>query len=445
MTNSKPMRIKAEPTKELFVYIFTRDISYQAAIIELIDNSIDGANRVAVDPNELSDFKVNIEFDSEKISISDNCGGIPFDVAVNYAFRFGRAKEMQPVPRSIGQFGVGMKRALFSFGRRYIVKSATKEKWFRLEIDLEDWLREDDWDFDLTEYGENDNNMEVGTRIEITNLTEEAARQFDQPAFRTRIENEIRNKHGSFIAQGLVVRVDGSTIPRHQWRIVSDYRFSPAYRKKDYNGLEGPVSAKFYAGIGPSNPTDAGWYVICNGRLLLSAEKSEKTGWGWQATEMDAASGTPRYHNQFARFRGYVLFDSDDAGRLPWNSTKTDINPDNSIWRDAREEMAVAMRPVIDFLNLVDKETDLPESERMLTEALSTASTKPIAEVQEEQSFAYPNNPRPLSPPTVNIQFRKEQERVDALRDAMGKNSARSTGEAAFEDAYRRYVDDLGN
>ena len=434
--------VKVEPTKELFVYILTRDISHQAAIIELLDNSVDGARRVANDPDCLADFKVEIDFDETEFRIHDNCGGIPLDVAISYAFRFGRAEGMQAVPKSIGQFGVGMKRALFSFGRRYTVESATATDWFRLKINLDKWIKKPIWDFELTEYGHNDGSKPIGTTIEIKDLNGAAASVFGLQAFRTRVENEIRQKHGLFITRGLAVKLNGVSIPRHDWQLVMDEQFSPEYLERTYNGASVPVTARIYAGLGRSSPIDAGWYVICNGRLVLSADKSEKTGWGWPPAEMDAVTGTPRYHNQFARFRGYALFDSDDAGRLPWNTTKTDIDPDDPIWRDARERMSMVMRPVIDFLNLVDNESELPESERPLTAALNLASERSIADMKSTRQFRYPLHPKPIRPRTVSIQYRKEKEQVDALSEAMGTGSARGTGEAAFDDAYKRYVEE---
>lgn len=443
MTGQQPMKIKVEPTKELFVHILTRDIAHQAAIIELLDNSVDGAKRVSEVAGDLSGFWVEIDFDSEKFCIRDNCGGIPLQVARDYAFRFGRADGMEKIPGSIGQFGVGMKRALFSFGRQYIVESVTSDDWFNLKVNLNEWMKDqDDWDFDLTEYGDNDGSKAIGTRIEVTDLIEDSSRQFALEHFRTRIENEIREKHGFFIANGLAVRVCGSTIPSHEWQLIADENFSPEYREKYYNGSGSPVKARIYAGLGRSNPSDAGWYVICNGRLLLAADKSEKTGWGWETAQGEAAGGTPRYHNQYARFRGYVLFDSDDAGRLPWNTTKTDVDPDDALWLDAREIMASMMRPVIDFLNIVDSESDLPEGERHLTAALSTAKSKPLADVKTQQKFRYPTSARPTRPKQVTIQFRKDKERVTALQEAMGTTSARDTGDAAFEEAYQRYVDE---
>ena len=443
MAEQEPIKVKVEPTKELFVYILTRDIAHQAAIIELVDNSVDGARRVTSERNRLKGYNVEIEFDQNKFSIVDNCGGIPLDIAREYAFRFGRPKGVNIVPGSIGQFGVGMKRALFSFGKKYIIESATNEDWFRLEIDLKSWMaNRESWDFELVEYGENTDNRPIGTKIEVTELNEDSSRQFGLEYFRIRVENEIREKHGLFIAHGLAVRVNGSTIPSHEWQLIADNDFGPAYLEKTHNSQDSPVISRFFAGVGRSNPSDAGWYIICNGRLVLSADKTQKTGWGWESTEIDGTTGTPRYHNQFARFRGYVLFDCSDAGRLPWNTTKTDIDPDDSIWLDSRETMSSIMRPVIDFLNLVDRESDLPETERKLTTALVSAQSKAIADLRTVQKFRFPRDPRPPRPKSVTIQFRKEKERVDALSEAMGTGSARGTGDAAFEEAYEKYVDE---
>ena len=48
--------IEGSPTKQFFIDMITRDISIEDAIIDLLDNSIDGANRMAIAAGK-SDFK----------------------------------------------------------------------------------------------------------------------------------------------------------------------------------------------------------------------------------------------------------------------------------------------------------------------------------------------------------------------------------------------------
>ena len=43
--------VDASPTKEFFIYMITRDIQTNAAIVELVDNAIDGAKRLRKDGN----------------------------------------------------------------------------------------------------------------------------------------------------------------------------------------------------------------------------------------------------------------------------------------------------------------------------------------------------------------------------------------------------------
>ena len=46
--------IDGNPTKKFFIEMITRDISIEDAIIDLLDNSIDGANNI--NPNDYSDI-----------------------------------------------------------------------------------------------------------------------------------------------------------------------------------------------------------------------------------------------------------------------------------------------------------------------------------------------------------------------------------------------------
>ena len=70
---------------------------------------------------------------------------------------------------------------------------------------------------------------------------------------------------------------------------------------------EARVNVKLIAGIGRSLPKEAGWYVICNGRVVLEADTRPVTGWGHFDEDADAVL-MPRFHNQFARFRGIAIF-----------------------------------------------------------------------------------------------------------------------------------------
>ena len=120
---AEPDLINDSSTKAFFVEMIVRDIALEQAVLDLVDNSIDGAKRM--NGGDFKGRKVEIEIGADKFRILDNCGGFGRKLARDYAFRFGRPAGTPASPGSIGQFGVGMKRALFKFGRHFVSRSAT--------------------------------------------------------------------------------------------------------------------------------------------------------------------------------------------------------------------------------------------------------------------------------------------------------------------------------
>ena len=143
-----PSIVKGNPTKELFISMLVKDITLSDAIGDLIDNSVDGAKQYTKDKNNLSKFHIEITATEAHFFINDNCGGIEVNVAREYAFRFGRAAEYKAITKSIGQFGIGMKRAFFKIGNLILVNSVAPKSSFALKIDVNEWReKKDNWDF----------------------------------------------------------------------------------------------------------------------------------------------------------------------------------------------------------------------------------------------------------------------------------------------------------
>ncbi len=84
-------KVNAEPTKNFFVEMLVRDVDLLDAVVDLVDNSVDGARRMRT--SNYQGLQVSVEFDATHFSVSDNCGGIPLAIARDYAFRFGRDED----------------------------------------------------------------------------------------------------------------------------------------------------------------------------------------------------------------------------------------------------------------------------------------------------------------------------------------------------------------
>ena len=62
-------------------------------------------------------------------------------------------------PHSVGQFGVGMKRALFKLGSKFRIESTTETSRFVVEEDVNEWKARGEWQFHFKELEENLRNV----------------------------------------------------------------------------------------------------------------------------------------------------------------------------------------------------------------------------------------------------------------------------------------------
>ena len=111
-------KARAGPTKAFFVEMLVKDVALDSAILDLLDNCIDGAKRLRGE-GSYEGLEVQIDIRADKFLIEDNCGGIDLDTAKNYAFMFGTDPAVERPDKALGVFGVGMKRAIFKIGRGY--------------------------------------------------------------------------------------------------------------------------------------------------------------------------------------------------------------------------------------------------------------------------------------------------------------------------------------
>ena len=223
--------VKASPTKEFFVNMLVRDILLKQAIIELIDNSIDGARSMR-EENQYFGLKISVTFDKDKFVIEDNCGGIPVDIAANYAFRFGRPKTVQSGnAATTGIFGIGMKRALFKIGNNFSIHSVTKTTEFRLDLNVKEWLAkdDDDWDFKFSFADENMDNSEenIGTKIEVTDLNPEIAGELSSEEFQKELIEHIQRRVGLDIAYGMMILVNGHRLIGNNILLIDNEEIRP--------------------------------------------------------------------------------------------------------------------------------------------------------------------------------------------------------------------------
>ncbi|WP_162254671.1 ATP-binding protein [Sphingomonas sp. Root241] len=434
-----PNKADASPTKRFFVDIITRDIQLDEAIQDLVDNCVDGAKRLRP-KGDYRGLKVEIEVTPNHFVISDNCGGIPLETARKYAFKFGRAAGFEETDHSVGQFGIGMKRALFKMGAYFEVSSTEPAAKFKIDVDIPLWLADEgNWDFPITDLEERKfQEAETGTTLRVTRLNVGVPERFGQDTFKSILSNNIRIAHAQPMAAGLEISFNGSAIIASVWQLKSSDSIQPVVKSyPDDLGGKALLTTRLHAGVAESSRQHAGWYIFCNGRCILEADQSKTTGW----SEVDEGVAIPKYHNQFARFRGYAFLDSDDASLLPWNTTKTGLDEESPAYRRLKPRLIEAMRPIISFLNALDSEQDLEPADRVLTSAVASAPAVPLARLPERAAFVF-QAPAKRGPPMSRIAYKKPKAEADKLLAAFNVKKLPDLGERSFEFAYENLVED---
>ena len=172
------------PTKEFFVEMLTRDIDLTDAILDLLDNCLDGVLRKkGVSTNssnpdiDYSGYSANITITNDSFSIQDNCGGISKYIAINSAFRMGReanSSQDNNLP-TVGIYGIGMKRAIFKIGREAKIISKCNDEQFVVTIP-DEWTKNDSWNLELQDISSvPDGIADGGVIVTVTRLNQSIA------------------------------------------------------------------------------------------------------------------------------------------------------------------------------------------------------------------------------------------------------------------------------
>ena len=444
MTNGNE-HINAMPTKAFFVDMLVKDIPLDRAVLDLVDNCIDGATRLHPndDPN-FTGLQIVLRLSDEQFEITDNCGGFDVETASEYAFRFGRPKNAISTDFSIGQFGVGMKRALFKFGRYFEVHSTTRNQRWSMRVDVDEWVNDERrWVFDFAEIIEDQDfsEEECGTRILVRRLRQEVASHFSAAYFKRKLAQTIRSHQRRFLARGLAIDFEGSHLTNTDLRIFSGGQFSPVVEEYSLDeDTDAPVLVRIIAGASGSSPSAAGWYIICNGRVILSADRSEATGWNSVAEQKD---GIPKFHNQYARFRGVTFFDCRASRKLPWNTTKTGLDESSVTWQITYQKMLDHTRTVITFLNELDGEIEVyGKTAPLLLALVDETQAHEVETIRGSKPFAWNRKPRAPREKTVTIKYSRESSKIEALKTALGVTTAKAVGELTFDYIYRQQIED---
>jgi hypothetical protein len=368
--------VHASPTKRFFIEMLTRDIDLSDAILDLLDNCVDGIQRSQkghLNPEKpYSGYWAKINFSEKKFEIADNCGGIPLELAKKYAFMMGRPRDEDDsdIP-TVGMYGIGMKRALFKMGKNSKVISQTGSTAFQVEINPS-WLTDDsDWNLPFKKI---ENPFQhPGTKIVVDHLRDGISKIFTSDgssSFKKTLIDLIGQHFSFIIKKGFKVYVNNEEVNCKPLTLLwsdeqtrSEDRIAPYIYRANLGGVEITAVVGFYTSMMSSDELDeeqitkrskddAGWTIICNDRVVVYNDKTRLTGWG--------EAGVPAYHSQFIGISGVVHFKSNDAWKLPVTTTKRGIDTASDIYLYIKDFMREGLKKYTNYTNTwkFDSETE---------------------------------------------------------------------------------------
>jgi len=363
---SFPNTVSASPTKSFFVEMLTRDIELKDSILDLLDNCVDGIQRLTKDqdPSDLpyNEFWAKITFSGDSFSIEDNCGGIPIEAAQQYAFKMGRPKDLNTDGDiyTIGTYGIGMKRAIFKMGQSCQIFSQTQDVAFKVSIGREWLLSDEEWNLPIEEV-ESELGF-LGTTVLIENLYPSIVDEFSSinSNLYEDLVSEI-SKHYIFIFhKGFKIWVNGQLVEPKPWQLrwdgannISGESICPYLYSVIRDEVEVRLAIGFYTDMPKQSDVeksiegkgrrgdDAGWTVVCNDRVIIYCDKTRLTGWG--------EANIPSYHPQYIGISGIVEFRSYNSRKLPITTTKRGIDASSDIYLYVKNFMREGLKIFISY------------------------------------------------------------------------------------------------
>ncbi|MFD1255833.1 ATP-binding protein [Mucilaginibacter terrae] len=469
-------KVTALPTKRFFMSMLSRDIALNDAIMDLLDNCIDGIHRQ--NPNQVENSKEKykgyfgkITLDKDGFTLTDNCGGIPLKTAKEYAFKMGRSDKYKDDDglETIGMYGIGMKRAIFKMGMKAEIYSYTKQDAFKVTVP-ENWESSDDWYFDFETLTKNSIKAKLptpGTTIHVTALNENIKTQFsDEVGYITDLRIDLEKHYGYIIKQGFQLTVNETPIKALDINILTSERrskgsISPYFYSDQIGGVKVDVIVGFYRGPATNSEMDqdlegnlpkresekAGITVLCNDRIVLYADRTFLTGWG--------EFGMPKYHTQFISIAGVAHFRAKNSLELPVTTTKRGLDTSSPVYAEVKNRIKEGIKYFTDFTNKWKSESEertalfsdlKPIAALSLGHGQSELISATDKKRNDEGIYQLPDLPKPVS--IVNndirsITFKRHKDQIAAVRDTFIANPNVTPGDVGawcFDELYKQTI-----
>lgn len=309
--------LDATPSKRLYLSIIA-DYDINRGLCELADNALD----IWTKNGRTTKLTIDIFLDTtqQTITVSDDAGGINKENLSNVVGP-GHTSNLEK-DATIGIFGVGTKRAVVALAQEVRIKTRRfAEPTYQVEF-TDAWFEDnDDWELPVYEVSEIEPNSTI---VELSRL-----RTALDDAKIASLRKHLGATYSQFLSSTkLTICLNNSKIVPIDFE---KWAYPPGFEPRRYSGIlktntGEEVHVTAIAGLTrESKPSSGeyGVYVYCNDRLIAPELKTLEVGF------TTGLAGKPHPDISLTRV---LIFLSGPARLMPWNSSKSDINPSNEIF-----------------------------------------------------------------------------------------------------------------
>jgi len=365
----KTLKVNTGINQKYLEETLTTDITVLESIFDLIDNSIDAArdhllqSKSSTDkyglPKTYKGYKIHVRLSQKSICIRDNCLGINENTLSNRAFKIA---EISDHKFGIGQYGLGLKRALLKFGSCFGMSTDDGEYSYKMRFTNKELA------------------MQSGIKASMFKSTSIRKTLFIASDIKSDVRYELESelwlenalrmlgiRYAAYIAKGLKISI---SCPHHQTfeKIIGKL---PGIRKKsklttrNTSFTNDGVTVFIESGIHSEYifPTEDGHsltknrditdeyglYFICNDRVIVAQSTEKEHGW------------KTKWHSEYNGFVCLVRFVSEDPRKMPWNTLKTALRTDGRLFVETRSKL----QPIADSYRQEVKKLYLPQKSKV--------------------------------------------------------------------------------
>jgi len=398
----------------------TKDVTTLEAIFDLVDNSIDAARDWLIEnecergkdnlPLSYSGYYVNIRIDEDSIRVLDNCAGIDRDTLAKRALYTNMPSQHE---YGIGLYGIGLKRSMLKMGTEFS---------FYVDNGVEAFKSR----FDNRGIGGGKENQVYADVIptkgrrkslfNVSNIKNEIKNDFHNPRWFDNAVREFSLRYAVYIKKGFKIvlhHVKNNTrkeIVEVAPGLRTQCEFPPTREVIKFDGVDVIIETGIhndYTFPGEKNYnlslnrklTDFfGIYFSCNDRVIVSASTEKSHGW------------KTKWHSEYNGYVCWVKFVSKDAALLPWNTAKTGLRTDSSLFLAVRERL----QPIADNYRSVIKKRYFSKKEDLSkikptgsnTDKKSVEDKKPVSAAGADSKnvkIKLENIKKPKARPSVDL------------------------------------------